>query len=720
MPKPSASKKTGAFPGTKTSDDALVDAATDLARQLKDDFADRDALYQDIDKVLFGEIPVEIPENYRKTTTEVRSPLPLHIATTVAAALSVNKPTVQYRPVSFSDIAMQNASLREHFFEASWLRQEQEAKRQLHRLFMWSLVTKGEGILKTLPRTHVAWSDYTKDSQKLLQKLGEDKDLDDDARDRLYDHDTEEMKRLLPYPIATTDVPPETFYYTQNENGFTSVVEIKEVPYYDALERFGAGLDRSGRVVGPKDWAEVDHRDRGLARAEWGEVMRGTNQSLTCLEVWDSDLCAVILCGPGQGSSRSALGNGTLVSAQKHHFGDPILRTLKGPYFHALGVTTASRLPERAGLSILFGFLRLFPLLDSLLTAQTNAAYMTLFPAFKRTLAPGSVPGVPDAQVPYGKDGREAEASDNIEPGTIYPFDITPIDQPKAGAEAEKLISNIRSFLDLALPSVIQGAMSGSQSGYAINQAAHLARLAWDPIVDNAQTAEANRVGFESWLIEHDIAETVMAWSEEEKPGKSKSGVDKTRAGWLSLGPDDLKGNHRYLITLDPSTPSDDIVTTRALAEKMQLRLISYEDAVEAAGSNPDEVERSWMVQDLKKSDEIQAKIKEQVLQKLATIQTAALPPGMGPNPLEVQAQQGMPTQAPMALPPGPIGTPGAPPMGPVGGPPINPVPSPGQGMPLVPGMPPGAAGVRVGPGPGSGGVAGMPQVPMPGPPVPF
>jgi len=115
-----------------------------------------------------------------------------------------------------------------------------------------------------------------------------------------------------------------------------------------------------------------------------------------------------------------------------------------------------------------------------------------------------------------------------------------------------------------------------------------------------------------------------------------------------------------------------------------------------------------------------QAKIKEQVLQKLATIQTAALPPGMGPNPLEVQAQQGMPTQAPMALPPGPIGTPGAPPMGPVGGPPINPVPSPGQGMPLVPGMPPGAAGVRVGPGPGSGGVAGMPQVPMPGPPVPF
>jgi hypothetical protein len=613
---------------------------------------------------------------------------------------------------------MQNASLREHFFEASWLRQEQEAQRQLRRLFMWALVTKGEGILKTLPRTAAAWGDYTRDSQKLADKLKDDNELDQHARDLLYNHDTEEMKRALPYPIATTDVPPETFYYTKNEDGMTSVVEIKQVPYYEALERFGAGLDRNGRVVAPKDWADMDPAARGLARGEWNSIMRGTTQSLTCIEAWDAEMCAIVLCGPGQTSSTSVIGQGTLAANYKHHYGDPILRTLRGPYFHALGVTTNSRLPERAGLSILFGFLRLFPLLDSLLTAQGNAAYMTLFPAFKRTLAPGSLPGIPDANVPYGKDGREGERGDNIEPGTIYPYDIAPIDQPKAGAEAEKLIANIRSFLDLALPSVIQGAMAGGQSGYAINQAAHMARLAWDPIVDNAQTTLGNRVGFESWLIEHDIAENVYAWSEQEKPGKARSGVDKTRAGWLSLGPDDLKGNHRYTVNLDPSTPSDDIVTTRALAEKMQLRLISYEDAVEAAGSNPDEVERSWLVQDMKKSPEITNKVKEEVLKKLATIQTAQMPPGAGPTPMDMGgAMQGGP---PPPAPPGPIGTPGAPPMGPVGGPSINPVPTPGQGLPLVPGLPPAAAGVRVGPGPGSGGVAGMPQVPMPAAPSPF
>ena len=50
-------------------------------------------------------------------------------------------------------------------------------------------------------------------------------------------------------------MPPETFYYSKNENGFTSVVEIKELPYLEALERFGAGLDSGGNVVPPKTWS---------------------------------------------------------------------------------------------------------------------------------------------------------------------------------------------------------------------------------------------------------------------------------------------------------------------------------------------------------------------------------------------------------------------------------------------------------------------------------
>jgi hypothetical protein len=239
--------------------------------------------------------------------------------------------------------------------------------------------------------------------------------------------------------------------------------------------------------------------------------------------------------------------------------------------------------------------------------------------------------------------------------------------------------------------------VASDQSGYALNQAAYLARLGWDPIVSNAEVALGDRVGFESWLVESRIGEKVYAWGEiDAKKGKKTIG-GQTKATWLGVGPEDLNGVHRYEAKLSPSTPSNEIIETRALGEKMQLKLISYEDAVERSGSNPDEVEKSWLLHDLKNSQEIQGELKQAVLQKVATIRQGKL------------AAAGVPPEA--LAPPGsagvPGGTPGAPPMPGPGGMPPNPVPSPGQGLPMGP---PGAA-------PGTPVVPGPPQgaMPMPG-----
>jgi len=674
----------------------------ELAQELRRQFRDRDELYADIDAVLFGEVPVEIPEAYAKTALEVRSPLALHIATTVTAALSVNPMSVMFKPVGFGDAAQQNSTLREKYFEASWKRQEAESKRQLLRLFLWSLAVKGEGILKTVERSKSAWSSYDQKAQDLQKELDKVKEYDQAARDQLYDHGTEEYKLALPYPIMTTDVPPETFYYTKNENGLTSVVEVKEVPYVEALERFGAGLDSSGNVVDPKTWSGLDPRAMELARAEWTHLMKGAaTNTIRCVEAWDHEVQVVLLSGPNQRNKSGSLGTATLCNVVRHSYGDPILKTLRGPYFHALGITTASRLPEHAGLSILFGFLRLFPLLDSLLTMQGNAAFLTGFPAFKKTTPPGVVPGLTSA--PYGNDGREKAKGDVIEPGKLYPYDIAPIDQPKSGIDSDKLIDNIKSMLEWALPSAVQGLVASDQSGYALNQAAYLARLSWDPIVKNAEVALGDRVGFESWLIESRIGEKVYAWGEEEAKRGRKTIAGQTKAGWVGVGPDDLKGVHRYEAKLSPSTPSNEIIQIRAIGEKMQLKLISYEDAVEDAGSNPDEVERSWLLHDIKNSQEIQGVLKQKIFQELATIMGKQMSgPGM-PSPQEMAGGPG----------PGatgvPGGTPGAPPAGPPGGMPGNPVPSPGQGLPLAPPPPAGAGG-----GMPPGGIPGAPVVPGP------
>jgi hypothetical protein len=58
----------GWFKDSKRSDEEAMERATlELAEDLKLQFSERDELYDDIDTVLFGELPVEIPEAYRKT-----------------------------------------------------------------------------------------------------------------------------------------------------------------------------------------------------------------------------------------------------------------------------------------------------------------------------------------------------------------------------------------------------------------------------------------------------------------------------------------------------------------------------------------------------------------------------------------------------------------------------------------------------------------------------
>lgn len=683
----------------RSDDDAAERATLELAEELKREFKERDELYSDIDAVLFGEVPVDVPEAYKKTAIEVRSPLALHIATTVTAALSVNPMLTVFKPIGFGDVYQQNSTLRESFFEASWKRQEHEAKRQLLRLFMWSLAVKGEGILKSVERTKSAWGEYSEWSRRLEKEFEADDELDQDAKDRLYHQQTEDKKLVLPYPIATTDVPPETFYYAKNENGLSCAMEIKDLPYLEALERFGAGLDSNGNVVDPKSWSGLDERAAGLARAEWAGMMRHAGSgTIRCIEAWDYQVQVVLLAGPNQRHKRGSLGEATLVKTVRHGYGDPILKTLRGPYFHALGLTTASRLPEHAGLSILFGFLRLFPLLDSLLTMQGQAAYMTAYPAFKKTTPPGVLPGLP--AMPYGTDAREQSAKQNtVEPGKLFPFDVAPIDQPRSGVDSDKLIGSIRDMLELALPSVVQGMVASDQSGYALNQAAYLARLGWDPIVGNAEVALGDRIGFESWLIERKIGEKVYAWGEiEAKRGKKTIG-GKTKAAWLGIGPDDLKGVHRYEAKLAPSTPSNEIIETRAIGEKMQLKLITYEEAVERAGANPDEVEKSWMLHDLKNSQEIQAEVKRATLQRIATIRSERMAAAGLPSAEELA---GVGATGVMG------GTPGSPPTGGVGGMPGNPVPAPGAGGPIAPPPPPAGQGMGMPPG----GIAGAPVVP--------
>ena len=127
------------------TDADIARESLDFVQDLRKDFEKRDLLFELIDRVIYLEQQVEIPENFKNTAVEVRTPLPMHIANSITAALSINNPKVIFKPIEFGDPGEDNAAYRERFFEASWLRQQREKRRRIYRVFMHSVVTKGLG-----------------------------------------------------------------------------------------------------------------------------------------------------------------------------------------------------------------------------------------------------------------------------------------------------------------------------------------------------------------------------------------------------------------------------------------------------------------------------------------------------------------------------------------------------------------------------------------------
>ena len=673
-------------PDRTASDNYRVAQDLELVQTLLKDFQERDDLYGYIDAVLYGLIDTKVPEGYRRLSKPMHNPLAIYVTNTITAALTVDPPTVQFPTTGVGEAAQTNATLREHFFDASWERQEDEAEAPLFRRFTHSVVTKGEGVLKTLPRARSAWSDYTSFSRELERRMteGDLRKLDRDSKDRLYHAKTEDYKKTVaPYPIRSVDVQPETFYYWQGEDGLTLAVEHKRLPYLETLTRYGLALDRDARVV-PADFAQA------LPAQEWRSAMSNTT-TLLMDEVWTWNRCDYVVQGPGQ--VEATTGNrGQLAKSFRHAYGDPVTRSLRGPYAHCLGTTTASRLPERAGLGVLYGFLDMFVMLDELLSVQRINAILTGLASFKRNRPADA--GSNDAG--YGDDGRQTPRQPvRIEPGFIFPDDVGPIEMPRAGEALPTATAQVREFLDLILPKVLQGVVDTTDSGYQLALAARLGRIAFDPMVANIRRAAARRVSFESWCIENEIGETVYAFGTPvKKPGQRSAPAGSV----LAIGPDDLNGVHRYRVYLQPEDKASELTEVRKHAEMVQAGFESRSQAIEALGGNWEETELARTVERLMETPQIQQQLDQRILQKIGAAQQQDVQAGD-------QALQAVSQPPPAGMPM--VGQPGGPEAGAaLQG--AGQVFEGGQTLPFAP-PGPGTPAIPVNPSPGPGGLPSIP-----------
>jgi hypothetical protein len=181
-----------------------------------------------------------------------------------------------------------------------------------------------------------------------------------------------------------------------------------------------------------------------------------------------------------------------------------------------------------------------------------------------------------------------------------------------------------------------------------------------------------------------------------------KSSVRKYYPALLSIGGfGEVLPRKENRVSLDAEVPSNRVLEVRTQVEMLQAGLTSRTQAMEELGQDPGAVERQLLVENLKRSPEIQKRLTDRIFQLLGIQQAQAMEELGGPP----------------GQPPGPGGPPGLPPGAPGGlamGAP-NAV-APGQGMPLAP-PPPGSLT-----GAGSSGPAmapgGLPSNPGGGPAV--
>lgn len=662
----------------------------EVVRDLQSRFAARDALYKELNDLCFREREIRVPKAYQFYTLTAHSPLAFYALQVLTSTLCANDKQIQLAPFLQGEAGEKNASLREHWHEAAWLKQEDDAQRSLFYPFVMAQVHKGLGVLKTQQRSLRGWGSYYRYAKQLRQELSADEKLTNDERERTYRSKTDAYKREgLPFPIVTQDVVPESFWYILGEEGLTLACEAVQIPYSRAFALFKDGQSADGQAITPAAL--------GLPHTDY-DPRDGTGELLTCHTLYDHDHLCYVVEGAG-----AASGEAFLAKSVAHGYGRKGSPALEGPYFIAEGITTGSRRTELLQVGALWAFMEIFPLIDAAFTASGQVSFFTGWPVLEQDASAGGMGVAPDEV--WG--GPAGTAAARYEPGYALPVGVRFANPPRGTNDLSLFMDRLLYFVELLIPPVLRGGGSPT-SGYDTNQRVHMGMLNLDQFVKNLQRTLARREAWIDQLISM-IGEKVYVEHASKQPYEVRA-----RAEYLSLGPEDVAKGRHYEVHLEPSTPSNEALLVKQLMDEKQAGWESDAGAITRLGRNPDEVLRQLQKEAILKSDPVQQYITQQVLKRIGIFQQETMDAANAQ--FAGLVAQGYGQTAP------PLPAPGGNMLPAQGG-----VYAPGEGMPMTPPPPEGggvmtpeaalAGGLPGNPGGGPSGIRRAPagSFPLPG-----
>ncbi len=428
---------------------------------------------------------VEIPEQYKAITKEVRTPFTRDALTRITASLTQHAPVAHVEAVD--DTREQDrsaANLAERWTMAAMESMTESLGEDVIYEDTKALVRDSEAVIKVVHRPD-AWATFPEREAK------------EDAES--YQRRVVGYQKRARTPFAWRVVDRLSMLFGDGEFGDDWALEYGEYPTPYLASRYGM-REKEGRLYNPADLLGGKPKPEGMLQASDGRCIK--------VEYWDCETWAVVIDGelaPG--------------FPQKNPYGQV-------PYFRA-----------KVSDAVLKALTYLVPALDSLITMKMNWAYLGAYP--NPVLEP-----VPNTQqLPFaeteGMDGQKPvftwKPGKLLQTPTGYKFGF--VSPPPVGQDIDETIAILRNLVDIAgIPSVFRGVGGSDQPGYAINQLIAAATLTYR-ILTIALQRQLNAAGTFLWdLVAYRIRQPVYI---NERYEIAANGTRKERKdkGWLCLKP---------------------------------------------------------------------------------------------------------------------------------------------------------------------------------------
>jgi hypothetical protein len=454
---------------------------------------------------------VEIPEQYRAITKQVRTPFVRDAAHRITSSMISKKPLTHITPL---DEAREDyrtaANIAERFDTAMIERLNKEIGRDLDYDLTYAHVRDGESVLKVQHRPD-AWANFPERAD------GEPADA--------YQERSRDYKRGADLPIAWRNVDRMSVVYEGGEYGDQWVIEYGEYAKPYLRTRYAMSDGEGGRLINPSAVLEGKPAPEGWLTSATGRSVK--------VEFWTADEWHVIIDGSEAPGFPKA---------------NPYRPYL--PYFRA---------PAYDMESLLYSLMFLVPRMDELLTMKMNWSYLGAYPNPVIETVPNAQ-GLIALEAPIGNTGNQAanaQAALVWKPGKALELGIGQrisfLVPPPVGSDLNEMVQLLKSLIDVAgIPSIMRGMSGSGDSGYLAAQMRAAVEMAYKVSAISLQRQREKALEFTHWLIANRVQQTVYVQGWSAINNKTGRPTRRASRAWLGMAPDSGGKNIADISKLGP------------------------------------------------------------------------------------------------------------------------------------------------------------------------